>query len=83
MTPSAQLVSSVPQGEGRLGLCCPLSNRVRIPRLLLGIALRLTTIEAFGLFDLHGKLAFHIVTPLLYVGKLVPVKVEHEEANSR
>jgi hypothetical protein len=39
--------------------------------------------KPFGFFDLHGKLAFYIVTPLRYVGKLVPVKVEHEEANSR
>jgi hypothetical protein len=39
--------------------------------------------KPFGFFDLHGKLAFYIVTSLRYVGKLVPVKVEHEEANSR
>ena len=31
--------------------------------------------------DLHRKMAFRIVTSVLYVGELVAIKIEDEEAN--
>ena len=53
------------------------------PHLWAGGCIACSSRGLHGGFGLHSNMAFRTVMPFLYVGELVAIKVEYEEANGR